>query len=42
MCVPFPHFNTNGTPSQRSLLIFNTADAKVGVLDPFGTVLSSE
>merc|ERR1719222_1743951 len=33
-----PHFRMNGTPSHLSLLILRTADAKVGHVEPSGTV----
>lgn len=38
---PFPHRKINGTPSQRSLCTWSTAQANVGVTESFGTVESS-
>ena len=37
----FPHLRMKGTPSHLSLLIRRTAAAKVGQVEPSGTVLSS-
>src|SRR5690606_11374757 len=38
---PLPHLNKNGTPSHLRLRIFNTQDAKVGVVELSSTVGSS-
>ena len=39
--IPLPHLRINGTPSQRSFLMYAMHVLKVGVTDPLGTVGSS-